>query len=138
MIRPTPEVNQEILENRMAKVHKHVGPTIGDWVLFNEGIARRISHIWHYDEKGESKPAYEDWGIQTSQPGYYGWYLGNGYISFSGSLYMAVKGKWLTLTEELRPAWVWFFSRDHHTAHNGVYFKANFKVWDANIDAPSV
>lgn len=138
VIRATEDVNKEILEQRMARIHKHIGPTIGDWVFFKDDVQRRISYIWHYDDKGESKPAYADWGIQTSEPGYYGWYLGNGYVSFSGSLYLAVKGRHLKLIDQVIPAWVWFFSRDHHTAHNGVYFKADFKVWVTDIEAPEV
>jgi hypothetical protein len=137
LIRPTDEVNQELLELRNKQSLLRVGPAVGDWVLFNKGVARRISYIWNYDGLGNIKPIV-DWGIQTSEPGYHGWYLGNGYIQFSGGLFLSVKGKHLRLTEEVRPAWVWFFSRDDHKANGAVYYKADFRVWDAEIDAPDV
>lgn len=138
VIRPTEEVNQEILVRKGTYLLAQTDPIVGDWVLFNEGIARRISYLWRYGEGGIVRPDYRDWGIQTSEPGYYGWYMAMGHCTFSGSLYLSVKGKYLKPTEELRPAWVWFFSRGWHGPHRGVYFQTNFKVWDAEIDAPEV
>ena len=36
----------------------------------------------------------------------------------------------LELTEEVKKGMIWFFSRDHHTAHNGVDFMIDFRVYN--------
>jgi len=35
----------------------------------------------------------------------------------------------LELTKEKRAGLVWFFNDDYHTAHNGVHFNIDFRVY---------
>lgn len=134
-LRTDEEVNTEILERRQKAILKRPDPIVGDWVIFND-CERRISYIWRYDENGEVD-AIENWGIQTSEP-WTSYYLAEGYVQFSGSLYMSIDAVHLEATNELRPSDVWFFNRDHHGAHRGRDFKCKFKVWKVNQDGPSV
>lgn len=128
------EVNAEILERRMALFNRNSHPMVGDFVDFND-CTRRISYIWVYNDKVEVKPV-EDWDIQTS--GLYGYYLGEGYCSFSGSLYTAIKGKLFQLTDEKRLGFVWFFNRDWWGAHRDRDFQAEFRVWKVNANAGDI
>ena len=129
------EINLGILERREEKLLANPAPQVGDWVIFND-CERRISYIWKYEENGEID-AIENWGIQTSQP-WTSYYLGEGYISFSGSLYQSIDAVHLIATDELRPADIWFFNRGWSGAHCGRDFKCNFKVWKVDRDAPDI
>ena len=126
------EINKEILERRMESLSS-MNPKVGDWVIFNN-CERRISYIWNRNEYGDISPVAE-WGIQTSSP-CASYYLGNGYVSFSGSLFVSVKGGWLQWSGEQKDANVWFFNRDHWSAHCGRTFQAAFEVWTVDQDAP--
>ncbi len=92
-------------------------------MIFADGIERRISHVW----EGES--------VQTSGEGY-GYYLGDGYVSFSGSLFRGVHPSTLTDAGETREGRVWFFHHDHAQAHNGVEGVATFRVFRCSESAP--
>ena len=129
------EINKEILQRRIAARSKSCNPQVGDWVIFND-CERRISYIWKYDENTEIKSVAE-WGIQTSNP-HSSYYLGEGYVSFSGSLYTCIKGELLQWSGIQKDANVWFFNRDHRRAHNGRTFQAPFEVWTVDQDAPTV
>ncbi len=129
------EINSEILERRTNKMLSNTQPVVGDWVIFND-CERRISHIWKYDENAEVDPV-TDWGIQTSSP-HGSYYLGEGYVSFSGGLYMSIKGKLLEPTDTTKDAPVWFFNRDWSGAGRGVHFQTPFKVWIVNQDGPEI
>jgi hypothetical protein len=111
-----------IVAEREAELNKREGFRLGDWVRFADDRLRRISHIWPD-------------GVQTSDGGSY--YLGNGYVSMSGSLYRTVPNESLTLTDETRPGWVWIFHHDMHVAHNGVDVQIPFRVYTCNLPAPT-
>jgi hypothetical protein len=110
----------EILTARAAALDAVPGPRCGDYVVFSDGVTRRVSYLWPD-------------GVQTSAGG--SWYLGNGFCSFSGSLYRSTPLDLLTLTEEKRPGDVWFFHRDHWTAHNGVHTQILFRVYAAAVSS---
>lgn len=116
--------DQDILRDRCAALDAQTGPRVGDWIDFADGTQRRISHIWENDDH-----------IQTSGEGY-GYYLGNGYISFSGSLFSAVPASVLTPTEEVRMGRVWFFHDGWARAHSAVHAQAPFRVYRASVAAP--
>ena len=69
------ERDRAILEARSNAFHQHTTPQVGDFVIFADGTERRISHNWG-DE------------VQTSDDGSF--YLGDGYMSFAGSLYTSI------------------------------------------------
>lgn len=118
-----------IREKRAALLDQEQGPREGDYIEFADGNTRRVSHVWPAD--------WHDDGFarcQTSEQG--SWYLGNGGVSFSGSLYGSVSEDTLTLTEERRDGSVWFFHHDHHRAHNGIHTSIPFRVYRCTEEAP--
>src|SRR5882724_5982120 len=111
-----------ILAERLASLPTDA-PSVGEWVRFADGTMRRVSHVWPGD--------WHDDGIarvQTSDGGSY--YLGDGYVSMSGSLYPGVKADTLTLADDApRAGSCWFFHHDHHCASNGVDVTVPWRVW---------
>ncbi len=112
------------------------GPRVGDYVRFvntpdeNKGTdytERRVSHVWR-GEDGLPE------SIQTSRGGSY--YLGNGYVSMSGSLFRGVPARTLARTDEKRAAPVWFFHHDRWQAHNAVHAEILFRIYTCTEEAP--
>lgn len=77
--------DKALLAARVAAFDPTGGPRVGDFVEFIGGVTRQISYVW---------PG----SFQTEKAGRF--YLGPGYMSFSGSLYGAVPTETLTLTDE--------------------------------------
>lgn len=103
-------------------------PANGDFVVFADGVVRRISH------------AHENGSIQTSdlrdtiQSGSF--YLGEGYMSFSGGLHGGVPKSSLTLADEFRIGRAWFFHHGEVGADRGVEVTLRCFVWNCNLPAP--
>ena len=114
-------IDSTIYKERTDALARERSPMVGDYVEFSDGVVRRISHDW-----GDS--------VQTSDGG--SWYLGNGYLSFSGSLYPSVAKSALADTGTLREGHAWFFHHDWRTAHNGIDVLVNLRVWAASVEAP--
>lgn len=108
------ERDTEIFVRRFHSFYDHHGPRVGDYVQFSDGVERRISHVWPDS-------------IQTSDGG--SWYLGEGFVSFSGGLYLGVKPETLTDTGGRKPGSVWFFHHDYATAGGGVTTAMDFRVF---------
>jgi hypothetical protein len=115
-----------ILARKQIAFDTSVGPRSGDVVEFANGIVRRVSHIW---------PDEADPDLQTSDGG--SWYLGDGYMSFSGTLHRSVRASTLTDTGETREMPAWFFHHDFHQAHSGVEVMVRVRVYRCNVEAPS-
>jgi hypothetical protein len=107
-----------ILTERMAALDADERPRVGDYVRFTCGTLHRISHRW-------------DDGAQTSMGGSF--FLGNGYVEFSGGLDPAVPWHTLTRTDEIREGSVWFFHHGYMAAHNGAYCRAPFRVYECSV-----
>lgn len=116
-----------MLAERMEALDRIEGPRVGDFVRFADGVERRISHHW---TDGEGW----DGGIQTSDGG--SWYLGNGYVSMSGSLYGCIPTDSLKLTDERKRGSVWIFHHDFAGAGRGVDLDAEFRVYVCAAEAP--
>jgi hypothetical protein len=114
----------ESFADRAAKLAVTLDPQVGDFIEFADGIMRRISYIWHLDDGNRA---------QTSDGGSF--YLGDGYVSFSGSLYPGVPVSSLNAANLMGPGRVWIFHHDHHTAHNRVEFFVPFRVWTSCLRA---
>lgn len=114
--------DREIIAERTAKFDLDQKPRVGDYVRFNDGALRRISETWGGTH------------LQTSGGGSY--YLGNGYVSMSGSLCSGVAPETLTLTDERRLGSVWIFHHDWRGAGNGVDASIEFRVYACSEDAP--
>lgn len=115
------ERDQAILAERVAEIDRREGPRVGDFVRYADGVEHRVSHVWG-DEADDT--------IQTSYGGSF--YLGHGYVSFSGGLEPGVKRETLTLTGERKDGRVWFFHHDYATAHNGVDARMAFRVYETS------
>lgn len=109
------ERDQEILQRKAALFAALLQPTVGDFVDFADGQTRRISHIW------------SDETFQNSESGSF--YLGNGYVSFSGALNSSLPNASLTLTEERRNGWFWFFHHNLTCAGGGRDVQIPCRVW---------
>lgn len=122
------ERDQTILAHRLELLNARSEPRVGDFVRFADGIVRRFSHIWDWDDD-DDEPL-----LQSSDSGSY--YLGDGYVTMSGTLHPCVPASSLTLTDETRHGDVWFFNHDFHTAHNSVAALVEFRVYTCDRPAP--
>lgn len=120
------ERDLEILRDRVSQLEEREGPRVGDFVRFSDDAVRRISHVWDWEDGSELL-------IQTSDGGSY--YLGNGYVSMSGSLFPGIPASTLTLTDETAEGSVWFFHHDYATASNGVTAAVPFRVFTCSMAA---
>jgi len=100
---------------------------IGDYVDFADGVTRRVSHVFPREWGG-------DYGVQTSDGGSF--YLDEGFVSFSGSLYRPIPHRTLTQTEQQRPGRVWIFHHDWPERDNGVHDEIPFRVYACTEEAP--
>lgn len=126
--RVQPDARDEaILSERVAALDARQGHRVGDFVEFADGTVRRISHVWEgvNDDGSDS--------VQTSDGGSY--YLGRGYVSMSGGLYLGVSSTTLTPADEARMGGVWFFHHDYHRASNGVTALVPFRVFSCSQEA---
>lgn len=115
------ERDREIQDERQKALDEHKGPRVGDFVIFADGVERRISHLWPD-------------GFQTSNGGSF--YLGDGYCRFSGSLYKSVPLETLTLANGAVSGAVWFFHHDHWGAGRGINTTAKFRAYVCEWVAP--
>jgi len=111
--------DQQILAERLAAYNAREGVKVGEYLRYKDTFLR-FSHDW-----GDS--------IQTSQGGSY--YLGDGYMSMSGSLNHGVDKSDLALTPERKGGSCWFFHHDYRTAGGGVNFQVEHRVWKLKDEA---
>lgn len=127
-MRPTfDERDAKIRERNLLSWNEDPGPRTGDYVIFANGVKRRISYVWR-DDYGRPEL------FQTSSSG--SWYFGNGYCSFSGQLFRSVKATSLVLTESTEEGHVWFFHHDYAMAHHGVDTNIPCRVYTSTENAP--
>lgn len=119
--------DRAIIASRLAAFDGEPDVRIGDYVEFADGVTRRVSHVFPR-EWGD------DYGVQTSDGGSF--YLDEGFVSFSGSLYSAVPHRTLTPTEHRRPGRVWIFHHDWPGRDNGVHDEIPFRVYACSEEAP--
>lgn len=105
------EIDQELLDARIAARKALEGPQVGDWIKMLDGTVRRFTHNW-----GD--------GLQTT--------IGNGdsgrfyfskcgHLSYSGGLDDMIPLDRIEPCEnELLPGFAWFFHHDSSGAHRGV------------------
>ena len=116
--------NDEIFKSRVEQYDKIEGIRVGDWVRFPDGTMNRVTHIWDVEPERQ---------IQTGGNGC-GFYLGDGYISYSGGLDPAVPESKFTLVPETKLGWVWFFKKNYRAAHNGIDYEMPFRVFECSAD----
>jgi hypothetical protein len=87
------ERDWEIVRVRQRARDLRTGPQVGDWVIFQDGAARRVAYRWT-----DGAGAGWDGGVQTAVGG--SWHLGEHGFSYGGTLYMTVP------TDSLQPVMV--------------------------------
>lgn len=114
--------NLEILQCSLADYN---GPKarVGQWLKLPNGKYTRFTYDW-----GEQ--------IQTGGGPGPGFYLGDGYMSYSGGLNPGIEHQYLELTDETLPGGVWFFSRGWAGAACGVNYTIMLPVWKVKDGAP--
>lgn len=114
------EVDQKLLQTKMAAWEKDEGPRIGDFVRFPSGELERLcsNHLTR---------------MQTS-PVWAGSYFlgGSGKVSFSGSLNPIIPADSLTPTNELEDGEFWFFHHDEVGPGRGVRFSIPCRVFETS------
>jgi hypothetical protein len=119
--------DREIISGRAAHFDEQPGPRVGDWLIFADDEARRITVI--YDE------TYAQPGVQTSRNGRF--YLGDGYVSAGGSYDSVTPMDTIQPVHgEARPGLIWIFHHDHRAAHNGVEEMIPFRVYRTSRNTP--
>ena len=138
----TDERDAQIVASRAETYDTIRGPRVGDFVTFADGVTRRFSHVWAADcaDDGIAR-------LQTSslpgddEPWHSGtYYLGNGYVSYSGGLYDSVKADTLTETgvgeSYGTPGTIWIFHHDIRGAGRGVSRSMLFRAFTCSEGAP--
>ena len=116
--------NDDIFKNLEDQYNKINGLRVGDWVRFPNGIMNRVTYIWDVEPERI---------IQTGgSDGNHGYFLGKGWISYSGGLDVGVDESKFTPTKETKKGWIWFFNNNYVTAHNGVYYEMNFRIFECS------
>lgn len=110
----------EILAELTAKWEAVPGPRVGDFVITSNGL-QRFTHDWG----NELQTTCATFGGAKSGS----FYLGHGFMSFSGSLDPGVPKSGLKLTDEIRPGACWFFSHGFAEASNGVSVMVPCRVY---------
>jgi hypothetical protein len=120
------ERNAEILNNRIAALDQINGPRVGDFVLMLDGTLRRFTHDWGEDIQ-TTLFGQEDW--QRCQS----FYLGEGYVNYSGGLDSAIRKDHLHLTGTKKGNF-WFFKDDIWGAGRGISVSAPCRIYHQSKD----
>jgi hypothetical protein len=113
--------NQEALARRLAEFNARTGPRVGDYIRLPDlhpklGKWTRFTH--HHGDL-----------VQTGGGVHSSYYLGHGYLSYSGGLDRGVKPDTLLPTAETKDGSVWFFDGEQAGAGRGVDFMAPMRVF---------
>ena len=146
MVTTTPVVTDErdalIVAARAETYDTIRGPRVGDFVTFADGVTRRISHVWPADwhDDGIARIQTSDLpgGDEPCRSGSF--YLGDGYISYSGGLHGSVKADTLTETGDGEsygtPGTIWIFHHDEWGAGRAVTRSMLFRAFTCTEEAP--
>ena len=105
--------NELILNKRTKEYNKYKGARVGDFLIYKKQFLR-FSHDWKDS-------------LQVSKSGSF--YLGDGYISFSGSLNPGIDKKYLINTGKYKKGSVWFFDLNISGAGRGKTFFIPLRVY---------
>src|ERR1051326_598604 len=107
--------DREILAERVEAYNDIAGPRRGDYVKTPDGKYHRFA--WVHDDNIQCV-----WGGGS-------FYLGKGYIEYSGGLNAGVKRADLIPTGETKAGEIWFFHHNDARAYNGVVTEIKFRVY---------
>jgi hypothetical protein len=117
--------DKAIYRRRNNAYNKREGIRVGDWIKHKNGKFDRVTYIW----RDENDVVFQ---IQTGGNKYGRYYMGDGYMSYSGGLntgYEVPKTKFRKLNY-LRDGMVWFFRHNHHIGGNGIETIMRFRVFE--------
>lgn len=117
------ERTDKIVEDRMKQYNTIPGARVGDWIREKDGRMTRTTYDWN--ETGEDTETIQHGGSEFG-----GYYLGAGYISYSGSLDSGFKKNQLRDTGEVKNGRVWVFKDDFWGAGRGVDYTVQFRVFE--------
>lgn len=110
--------NLHIFIERRKKFNSREGARVGDYLLKPDGKYTRFTYFWECDGQ-----------MQTGGSSGNAYYLGNGYLDYSGSLNSGLNINCLEQTKELKAGQVWFFKDNRAGAGRGINFSMNFRVF---------
>lgn len=116
--------NNTILKHRIKEYNKIKSIRVGDYIKEPNGILTRVTYIWKFSKKDGG------WHVQNGGHNGGGYYLGHGYISYSGGLDHGYNINCLKKTNKLKSGYVWFFDNNISGAGRGKDFKMMFRVWE--------
>jgi hypothetical protein len=108
-------VDYEIVQKRLRLWNENPRPRVGDWLVYPDGTGKRFSHDWGN-------------GLQVSAGGSF--YLGNGWVEFSGSLDPSIPDAQIKPTDRTLYGTVWIFHHNDARAHNGVVTDIPCRVYE--------
>ena len=109
------EKDEVILSQRIQSWNERMGPRVGDYIRLKDGALERFTYHWPD-------------GMQTGFGGSF--YLGTGYVSYSGSLNPNIPIDRIQDTGEMMNGTFWFFHHDMQCAHNGVDVKVPCRMYE--------
>ncbi len=118
------ERDKQILAIRQAAFITRTAAKAGDVIRFNDGKLARMAHVW------------DDCIQPTIHINSGSFYVGEGYMSYSGGLESSIPMDKFTRTNETIPARAWFFHNDWAQAHNGIDVMIDCPVWECDAPAP--
>ena len=116
------EKNKSILDTRQAAILARSEIGAGDFIRVDD-VYLRVAYVWR-DENNKAVHA------QTTHERAGSYYMGDGYMSYSGSLDHGMPTVSLERTDELKAGRAWFFSDDWPKAHNGIDVVVDSHVWN--------
>ena len=118
------ERNQRIAERRILKYNERGGVRVGDYLRFG-GVLYRVTYLL-------------DDGAQTVKGDGGSFYLGDGFLSYSGGLLRPVPFDNIRVGNyTLESGRFWFFENDSWRAHGAVEGSAMFRVFEATGEPPT-
>lgn len=123
------EKNLDLIAAREVARGLRGAPLVGDFLVLN-GVYLRFTHDWH---DGGLQTTCLRLGDATHNGGFH--LSKNGLASYSGALDPMVKKSRFELSGEKRKGAFWMFSEDYVTAHNGINFMSECKVYTMKEEA---
>ena len=128
------ERDEKILIERQAALNaRSAAIKSGDFVRFADGKILQVSHVWL---DGNDQPE----AVQTSVSHGHkdsSFYLGQGYMSFSGGLFSSIPASKFIRTREAMVSGAWFFHHDYACAGGGKQVQVILPVWECSEQSPS-
>lgn len=127
-----------MMDRRAAALNLIPGPRVGDFIDYADGIVRRMAHVWPADwhDDGIARVQVTDGGsfyLGGAEEKHSELHDGEGYVSYSGSLFPGIKADTLKLAGS-RNGRIWIFHHEQWGAGMGVDGEIAFRVYDCSLN----